>query len=71
MDCIKDKDCSTGASGPDDYWEYAKSKGSMASHNYPYEEKDGECRYDVGKVLSFVKDWGNVNSDAVDIYEKL
>uniref|UniRef100_A0A8C5VLY4 Pro-cathepsin H n=1 Tax=Microcebus murinus TaxID=30608 RepID=A0A8C5VLY4_MICMU len=62
VDCAKDFNnhgCQGGL--PSQAFEYILyNKGIMSEDTYPYQGKDGTCRFQPGKAIAFVKDVANI-----------
>ena len=65
QDCHYENGCDTGSDGPHEYWDYSKEKGTQSYDSYPFESRNGKCRYNEKEVISKVKDWGVVDNSIV------
>ncbi|XP_045457977.1 mexicain-like [Melitaea cinxia] len=70
IDCDKQSDGCNGGF-PAYAINYLMKNGAMAEESYPYEAKDGQCRFDKQKVQVQVKGCTNIKASEDQLLEKL
>lgn len=53
------------------FFSYLTKNGAIAEDSYPYEDKDGQCRFDKQKVQVQVKGCTNIKASEDQLMEKL